>query len=167
MIDHPASSGTRSSRGGGGNQPGALYTGLIVIGVIGLVLFLLPRLRGEVSLDVMRSGTCFDLGAGAEEISGARPADCEDLHTYQFAGNAPMVAVGSFPGATEMERLALEFCLEPFEEFVGVAAQRSEWALYVLRPTEDAWTAGYRRASCLVGLPSGEQWVGSAESSDR
>lgn len=90
----------------------------------------------------------------ADEVSSVPVVPCTEEHDGQVyaAVEAPE---GDFPGTTELQTDAEEFCVPEFETFVGVTYEESVLDYYPFYPTTASWDQGDREIQCVVFDPEG------------
>ncbi len=117
-----------------------------------------PATSDAVALTV---GECFDDTGGTNdsptrEVTQVPVVACSQEHDFEVYDDFSLSGDG-YPGDAQVSARAEAQCLASFESFVGVAADRSEYAYTYLAPTQASWTeAGDRLVSCLIGMPDGK-----------
>ncbi len=88
-------------------------------------------------------------------ITGADLIPCADPHYFE-AFAAKQMDDASYPGQTETEKLADEFCGEAFADYVGISSSKSKYGVFYLYPTTETWAKlGDREILCLAGDENG------------
>jgi hypothetical protein len=99
-------------------------------------------------------GDCLAHPDGLGQVAGGDVADlrrvaCDEPHTHEVFLATAFETSGSF----ELDRItsaATITCTAAFEEFVGVAYERSRLRFFALTPTRDGWENGDRALACLL-----------------
>lgn len=103
---------------------------------------------GGADIFAIEVGDCTgELATG--DLSELDAVPCSDPHTSE-AYAAQDLDDGDFPGDTEVQSQADEFCSTSFETFVGLPYDDSELFLTSLTPTEESWAQGDQEILCLV-----------------
>lgn len=118
----------------------AIVVGIFVIGSVLINFFDSSKTVDEIAI-----GDCMDIPEG-DEFSTIDPIDCaepHDLEVYavldiatqssEFAVTAP------YPGDNPLYEAALEYCLEPFEAYVGSEYELSTLWIDAFTPTVEGW----------------------------
>ena len=109
--------------------------------------------RDQKSVLAIGSGECIGGIPTADEIDSIAPVDCALPHEAEvfatFALSDPWDA--PLPPADELLRRAEEACGgDTFRTYVGADQASSRFDLAPLGPTEDGWTSGDRRITCIL-----------------
>ncbi|MGA1838050.1 septum formation family protein [Herbiconiux sp. 11R-BC] len=121
------------------------------------------RGSGPVTTDAaaLTVSECFDDTSSANdsptrEVTQVPVVACAQEHDFEVYDDFSLSGDG-YPGDAQVSARAEAQCLASFESFVGVAADRSEYAYTYFAPTQASWTeAGDRLVSCLIGMPDGK-----------
>ena len=113
---------------------------LRVVAILGFVLALAVACGGEGNVYDIREGDCFNYEE-SEEISDVDFIQCDDPHQREVYA---VVSIGvdaglPYPGSTRVEEVALNLCLERFDEFVGLPYSESLLDIETFFPTRDSW----------------------------
>ena len=89
------------------------------------------------------------------EISTVLTVPCSEPHSGEAyaSGNMPD---GSYPGDTEVQNFAEDFCSTEFDSFVGIPLEQSTLSYSYYFPTPESWAAGDREILCVVYDPAGD-----------
>lgn len=116
----------------------------------------------ETSVFDLEVGDCFS--ESEEELETVTVVDCETAHVYEVyhvfdheAGDDE-----AYPGDTEILEYADTECQVPFEDFVGLDYQSSQWYITSVTPSQETWDQGDREIVCTVNLEDGSEVTGSA-----
>jgi hypothetical protein len=109
--------------------------------LLAVVLFVACGRQSVFSLPV---GTCFDDEAApgeatGDQISSVPTIDCSEPHDNEVFALIDYTETDVYPGATEMNEIGTELCIEQFDEYVGLAYLESELEVFVITPTEGSW----------------------------
>ena len=111
--------------------------------------------RDIVDVFAIRVGDCMsDEGLNGEEINAVNVVPCDGPHTDEVY-HAFHLTNDEFPGE-DMSNLSDAGCYEPFESFIGVAYESSEFDFWSMYPTLGSWSDGDREVLCLVYSQTGE-----------
>lgn len=120
---------------------------------------------GNVSVDELRTGDCFNSGEETA-ISDVAGVPCSEPHEYQVFAVATHDEP-SFPTDASMDGIFEEECVPPFETFVGTSYAES--ALYgnMITPSEESWADGDRVFVCVLYDPENASLTSSMEGAER
>jgi hypothetical protein len=133
----------------------------------------------ERSVYELAVGDCVDLSAAfdvsgpddAEDdrrIAGLPIVDCALPHDGEVYHLGDIERFDEYPGRRPVRTHVELLCTGgPFTEYVGVDYVDSEFGLYSLSPTSDAWRDGDRGYICIATGFDGESLVGSVRGSNR
>ncbi|MDQ3689620.1 MAG: septum formation family protein [Chloroflexota bacterium] len=107
---------------------------------------------GNVSVDELREGDCFNAAAD-DEISEVDGVPCTEAHQYEVFAIATREGDGSFPPDSELEAIFVEVCEPEFEPYVGAPYATSEIFGQMISPSEESWGSGDRSFICLLVDP--------------
>lgn len=134
------------------------YWWIAALGIFLLVGFLTSARRdddgglatgGNVSVDDLRPGDCFNAG-DETEISDVDGVPCTESHAYE------VFAVGTYeadvyPSTPEQSDAAFAAtCLQPFASYVGTAYADSELWASMITPSKEGWDDGDREFICYL-----------------
>ena len=71
----------------------------------------------------------------------------------------------STAGDEEILEYADTECQVPFEDFIGLSYEESQWFITSVTPSQETWDTGDREIVCTVNLEDGSEVTGSAEGS--
>jgi hypothetical protein len=107
----------------------------------------------DTDVFAVKVGDCTgDLTSG--EVSEMKLLPCDQAHWYE-AYAAKLLTGDDFPGTTELQKDAQDYCTDEFKEFVGVSPSKSDYDYFYLYPTTQTWKTGDREIMCLVGSEKG------------
>ena len=116
----------------------------------------------ETSVFDLEVGDCFS--DSEEELETVTVVDCETAHVYEVyhvfdheAGDGE-----EYPGDDAILEYADTECQVPFEDFVGLDYQSSQWYITSVTPSQETWDTGDREIVCTVNLEDGSEVTGSA-----
>lgn len=134
------------------------YWWIAALGIFLLVGFLTSARRddagslatgGNVSVDDLRPGDCFNVG-NETEIDDVDGVPCTERHAYE------VFAVGTYdadvyPSTREESQAAFQaVCLQPFASYVGIPYDASVLWASMITPSEEGWTDGDREFICYL-----------------
>jgi hypothetical protein len=102
----------------------------------------------------LRVGDCFDLKdeSAPDEIEDIKSVPCTTEHEYEVFYVGAM-GEGSYPTDNAFGRYVTRNCLPAFGAYIGKAYDDSEFLIYWLAPTDDAWRSGDRTVQCAAYYP--------------
>lgn len=121
---------------------------------------------GSLSVADLRIGDCFD-AADAEEISEVSAHPCDEAHRYELFHVATWDTGGEYPSETAMVDFVIRECIPAFEDYVGLAFERSTLDFIHFAPLESGWIAGDRIFQCALFDPFDEELHQSLEGAAR
>jgi MFS family permease len=162
----------RQRSGSGVRTPSALgITGAVLgaVAVAALVPFL--SLRDEEGAHYDREsilrlavGQCV---RGDLEYADVSAISCRAVHdgeVYAVLGHE--AGPGEpYPGEEALTSYGDDRCTQPFQEYVGLEFEQSEFGAIALWPTEDSWSAGMRQIVCFATSPEGDRLIRSVRGS--
>lgn len=119
--------------------------------------------RGEVASTDLRPGDCTADNLGEKTYFEVTVTPCSTAHYFEAFAEFDL-DTGSFPGLTEVGRLADTGCADRFESYVGVPYADSRLEVLFLHPIESSWTLN-RTVTCLVS--TGSRSTGTLEGAKR
>jgi hypothetical protein len=111
-----------------------------------------PAAGGEVSVQGLRTGDCFDLPEG-REVHSVTTVPCDEHHDAEVYSTFDLPE-GEYPGDHDLAADTLDACTAEFDEFVGTAYQDSVLDVAYFFPTASLWRLGDRGVSCSVFEPT-------------
>ena len=115
-------------------------------------------------------GDCFNgVTAGYEhtEVGDVNVVSCSKPHRYEVYSEFELTG-SSWPGLSTVANRSEEGCWAPFDSFIGIEYEYSEWYISTIYPTQDSWNRGDdRRVLCLLGTEYDELTLGSARGTRR
>lgn len=159
--DEPRSGSSRSRNGTQGSAAAAGTPTSIAGGAAG---------GAGVDVFTLQTGSCYDEIASDLGTVNAKPCsqahDGEIYHRFPVASGADRTA--RFPGEAKIEAESDASCAKHFAEFVGIAVDKSSFALLYWFPDETDWSSGLRDVLCVVvGGREGEKLPASARGARR
>ena len=109
---------------------------------------------GNVSVDELREGDCFNSADDAEEISDVDGVPCTEAHEYEVFALATYEGDGTYPPDSELEAIFTQVCEPEFEPYVGAPYATSEIYGSMISPSEESWGSGDRSFICLLYDPN-------------
>lgn len=122
---------------------------------------------GTVLTTALRVGDCFNSKTEVPEsevvvVGTVELIPCAESHDWE-AFHGFELEDGSWPGDTEVARLAEGGCVEAFSGFTGQSYDESTLEVYFFLPVAESWAEGDRKVLCNVG--TGTPITGSLEGS--
>lgn len=129
---------------------------------LGLLVSLSACSQELASADV---GDCMDSSSLEGAVVDLPTVACDEAHDAQVVGTFDLEGA-AFPGEEEVGREATERCAAEFEQFVGIAVDRSTLTLKFLGPNAQTWEADNGRQVICFALTSDgstvtESWEGA------
>jgi DNA-binding SARP family transcriptional activator len=131
-----------------------------------------------VSIEALEVGNCLNLRPGTappDQTGGISTAEaapivllvpCEQPHEQEVYDLFEF-PVGPYPGDAQVQALARGQCAAQFEEYVGIAPERSRLDFVYVWPAGDEWVSGIRRAGCSLFEAWGRDLTGTTKGSRR
>jgi hypothetical protein len=128
-----------------------------------------PRGR-NVPLETVEIGDCMNLPAAADRRSASLSTDEAALTVWLVPCDQPHerevfhlfeLPVGPYPGEAQVQAFAREQCTARFEEYVGVAPERSGLHFTYVWPSRTTWGMGIRKGGCGLFDAVGRDLTGS------
>lgn len=118
---------------------------------------------GEIDVEDLVAGDCFDDPEGLEEISTVTTVPCDEAHDNEvyLVARYEDGRDALFPSDVEREDTIEEECFGAFEEFAGVSYELSALDIFTLEPSPESWEEGDRELLCAVYRVDGQPMVGS------
>ena len=117
----------------------------------------------DVSALDLQAGDCFNGGEG-DEITDVAGVPCGEPHVYEVYAVAEHPD-GDFPGSDALQAKAEDLCVPPFEEYVGLSYEQSQFVVQTIDPSEETWQAGDRATLCVLSTEDKAEQTGSAKGS--
>jgi hypothetical protein len=147
-----------------------LWVVVLVVGIVALVNTQPERDStgrvvdgGRVLVGSIRTGDCLAKEPSPSAQLTVELTPCTKPHREEAYATFDL-GDGEFPGQAEVDRLAEDGCVQRFEEFVGVPADKTELVIAFMRPFEDSWEVD-PEVTCLVS--DGGSSTGSLEGANR
>ncbi|MGI9600675.1 MAG: septum formation family protein [Acidimicrobiales bacterium] len=93
---------------------------------------------GLVGVQVLQVGDCYDEPETGEMVEMVPAVPCGELHDNEVYALFD-VAEDEYPGADEVELLAVSGCVEAFTPYVGLTMAESAYDVFPLTPNENGW----------------------------
>lgn len=155
-----------------------------LVSLLGMAAFVAAAVAGafetdERSVYELAVGDCVDLSGALEtseagDVESDRPigglpiVDCSLPHDGEVYHLGDIERFDEYPGRRAVRTHVELLCTgAPFTDYVGVDYIDSEFGLYSLSPTGDAWSDGDRGYICIATGFDGESLVGSVRGSNR
>ena len=123
---------------------------------------------GDLSVQDLRVGDCFDFTDDSYEVSSVRAIPCADPHVYEVYAVVAYPAGQEPSGADEpLNDWEVDQCVSGFEAYVNYDYETSVWYFSTLTPTPESWDAGDRTIQCFLHNESETAVTGSAEGTAR
>ena len=110
--------------------------------VLAVTLLLSAVACGDGNVFSLEPGTCFDdvveLTEAGGEVGQVPVVDCAGPHDNEVFATFDLEG-STFPGDDRVLQLALDGCLDRFDDYVGVDPASSRYAVSHLVPTERTW----------------------------
>lgn len=112
-------------------------------------------------------GDCFS--AEGDQIGEVLVVACEERHVYEVFAlvEHPTPEDEPYPGDDEILEYADEECRDPFEDYVGLDYESSDWYITSVTPSEETWAEDDREIVCTLNLEDESEVTGSAEGTAR
>lgn len=104
---------------------------------------------GNVSVDDLRQGDCFNAGEETE-ISDVDGVPCAEAHEFEVFALATYEGDGTYPPDSELDTIFTQVCEPEFESYVGVPYVESKIWGNMISPSEDSWSSGDRSFICVL-----------------
>jgi hypothetical protein len=151
----------------------ALYGVIALVAIGGPLIFAAQRGNegeitgaGDLSVQDLRVGDCFDFTDDSTQVSSVRAIPCGEAHVYE------VYAVVDYPSGEEPSDLDEPYtdweydqCVNGFETYVDHDFETSIWFFSTLTPTAESWDEGDRNIQCFLHNESESAVTGSAEGS--
>lgn len=110
---------------------------------LGAALVLATTACGDGNVFALEPGTCFDdvvelTDEGGGEVGQVPVVDCAGPHDNEVFATFDLED-DTFPGDDRVLQLALDGCLDRFDDYVGSDPESSRYAVSHLVPTERTW----------------------------
>ncbi len=128
---------------------------LVAIVVVGWS-FVRNLLESGTDVQSLEPGDCF-LDFDGTEVSSVEVVDCGEPHQFEVFANV-VLPDGPYPGATEVDQVGYDACIDEFQPYVGIDYESSVWYVTTLVPLEDSWPED-RTVNCLLVQPTGDDSV--------
>ena len=127
---------------------GLVLSGLWVLGIVAVVVFLLLFDKGTVSATEVKAGDCLKELPASGLVITVDTAPCGEPHTGEIFSVMTMPD-GDFPGQFAIEEYQNK-CAPELAKYSPEAASDPEVGLFVLYPSEDSWGQGDRTVTCIA-----------------
>lgn len=108
---------------------------------------------GNVAVNELRRGDCFNSGEGEDEISDVDGVPCTEAHEYEVFALTTYEGDGTYPPDAAFETIFARICEPQFEPYVGVPYATSEIYGSMITPSEESWGSGDRSFICVLYDP--------------
>jgi hypothetical protein len=141
----------RAKKGQGGRGmaiAGLVLSGLWIVGIVALVVFLVVFDKGTVSATEVKAGDCLKELPASGLVITVDTAPCGEPHTGEIFSVMTMPD-GEFPGQFAIEEYQNK-CAPELAKYAPDAAEDPDVGLFVLYPSEDSWGQGDRIVTCIA-----------------
>ncbi len=141
----------RAKKGQGGRGmaiAGLVLSGLWIVGIVALVVFLVVVDKGTVSATEVKAGDCLKELPSSGLVITVDTAPCGEPHTGEIFSVMTMPD-GDFPGQFAIEEYQNK-CAPELAKYAPDAAADPDVGLFVLYPSEDSWGQGDRIVTCIA-----------------
>ena len=141
----------RAKKGQGGRGmaiAGLVLSGLWIVGIVALVVFLVVVDKGTVSATEVKAGDCLKELPASGLVITVDTAPCGEPHTGEIFSVMTMPD-GDFPGQFAIEEYQNK-CAPELAKYSPDAAADPDVGLFVLYPSEDSWGQGDRIVTCIA-----------------
>lgn len=141
----------RAKKGQGGRGlaiAGLVLSGLWVVCIAALVVFLVIFDKGTVSATKVEAGDCLTELPASGVVITVDTASCDEPHKGEIFAVMTMPD-GDFPGQFAIEEYQSK-CAPKLDEYSPEAVADPEVGLFVLYPSEDSWGQGDRAVTCIA-----------------
>jgi hypothetical protein len=145
----------RARKGHGGRGmaiAGLVLSGLWVLGIVALVVFLVLFDKGTVSATEVKAGDCLKELPASGLVVTVDTAPCGEPHAGEIFSVMTMPD-GDFPGQFAIEEYQNK-CAPELADYSPEAAEDADVGLFVLYPSEDSWGQGDRTVTCIATTDS-------------
>lgn len=143
----------RKGQGGRGMAiAGLVLSGLWVLGIVALVVFLVLFDKGTVSATEVKAGDCLKELPASGLVVTVDTAPCGEPHAGEIFSVMTMPD-GDFPGQFAIEEYQNK-CAPELADYSPEAAEDADVGLFVLYPSEDSWGQGDRTVTCIATTDS-------------
>ena len=104
---------------------------------------------GNVSVDELREGDCFNAG-DETEISDVDGVPCTEPHEFEVFALSHYEGDGTYPPDSALDAIFTQVCEPDFETYVGLPYANSEIWGSMISPSEDSWEDGDRSFICVL-----------------
>ncbi len=141
----------RAKKGQGGRGmaiAGLVLSGLWILAIVALVIFLVIFDKGTVSATDVKAGDCLKELPASGLVITVDTAPCGEPHTGEIFSVMTMPD-GDFPGQFAIEEYQNK-CAPELAKYSPEAAEDPDVGLFVLYPSEDSWGQGDRFVTCIA-----------------
>jgi hypothetical protein len=141
----------RAKKGQGGRGmaiAGLVLSGLWIVGIVALVVFLVVFDKGPVSATEVKAGDCLKELPASGLVITVDTGPCGEPHTGEIFSVMKMPD-GDFPGQFAIEEYQNK-CAPELAKYAPDAAEDPDVGLFVLYPSEDSWGQGDRIVTCIA-----------------
>ena len=121
---------------------------------------------GNVSVDDLRAGDCFNAG-DEEEISDVDGVPCSEPHEYEVFAVTTYEGDGTFPSEAEFDAIFTQVCEPPFQQYVGEPYETSAIYGTMITPSEESFSDGDREYICVLYDPDNAAITSSLRNANR
>jgi hypothetical protein len=143
----------RKGQGGRGMAiAGLVLSGLWVLGIVALVVFLVIFKKSNVSATEVKAGDCLEKLPASGLVITVDTAPCGEPHAGEIFSVMTMPD-GDFPGQFAIEEYQNK-CAPELAGYSPEAAEDADVGLFVLYPSKDSWGQGDRTVTCIATTDS-------------
>jgi hypothetical protein len=121
---------------------------------------------GNVSVDDLRPGDCFNTGDDVE-ISDVDGVPCSEPHEYEVFAVTTYEGDGTFPSDADLDGIFTQVCEPPFEQYVGEPYATSQIFGTMISPSEESFSEGDREYICVLYDPDNAALTTSLRDANR
>ena len=137
-----------------------------LVATAGLALAGCSLFGSEDSVFNLEVGDCMNVSDLATEVTEVPTIDCAEEHEAEIYA-AKDLPDGDFPGDAAISDEVLNYCLEQFDTFVGMAYEESSLDFNAITPSSESWGEGDREIVCYIYELDGSMVTGSLKGAAR